>query len=242
MCRLVKGYSVLMSSIGATIVQNALFGTRNSLLGTGVMAPEQNNQVRTLVALGQAKNMVVNANKLMKTNSTGIINFCGNLANEGSIFDKIFTKVGVGAQKVPQKLINLCNTVAENSKVFGKLEKAVDFASKNVNNLICVSSGVKVLTAKDKQSECIAQAGNLIGMFAVEGWMKKNLFKYVEKLPINSKMKPVIEGILFVIGSITGSTICYNIGKKAAAKLKACNEEYKAKEQNKAPQKIEIKA
>ena len=58
--------------------------------------------------------------------------------------------------------------------------------------------------------------------------MKKNLSKYVAKLPINSKMKPVVEGIMFVLGSITGSTICYNIAKKAAAKLKACNEEYKA--------------
>ena len=140
-------------------------------------------------------------------------------------------------------MINWLNNIAENDKVFGKLSKTVDFASKNVNNLIVVSSGVKVLTAKDKQSECIAQAGNLAGMFAVEGWMKKNLAKYIDKLPLHSKIKPVIEGILFVLGSITGSTICYNIGKKIAAKLKKSNEEYQVQQvQNNLPQKISFKA
>ena len=204
-----------MSSVVASIIQNGLFGTRNSLLGTGVMAPEQNNQVRLLVSAGQIKN-------LLKAGKN-----CNN-----SIF-----------RNISGKAINLCDQVAKNDKLFGKLSKAVDFASKNVNNLIVVSSGVKVLTAKDKQSECISQAGNLIGMFAVEGWMKKNLSKYVAKLPINSKMKPVVEGIMFVLGSITGSTICYNIAKKAAAKLKACNEEYKAQEQqNNLPKSVAIKA
>ncbi|MBR1460257.1 hypothetical protein IJ596_01295 [bacterium] len=207
-----------MSTVGAQIVQSALFGTRNSLLGTGIMAPEQNNQVRTLVAFGQAKNALTKLNSVLSNSSTPIKN-------------------------APQKVIDLCNRVSENSKVFGKLEKVVDFASKNVNNLICVSSGIKVLTAKDKESEFWAQTGNIAGMFAVEGWMKKNLAKYVDKLPINSKMKPVIEGILFVMGSITGSTICYNIAKKIVAKTKKTNEEYKAQEAQKAmPRNIAVKA
>ena len=207
-----------MSTVGAQIVQSALFGTRNSLLGTGIMAPEQNNQVRTLVAFGQAKNALTKLNSVLSKSSTPIKN-------------------------APQKVIDLCNRVSENSKVFGKLEKVVDFASKNVNNLICVSSGIKVLTAKDKESEFWAQTGNIAGMFAVEGWMKKNLAKYVDKLPINSKMKPVIEGILFVMGSITGSTICYNIAKKIVAKTKKTNEEYKAQEAQKAmPRNIAVKA
>ena len=207
-----------MSTVGAQIVQSALFGTRNSLLGTGIMAPEQNNQVRTLVAFGQAKNALTKLNSVLSNSSTPIKN-------------------------APQKVIDLCNRVSENSKVFGKLEKVVDFASKNVNNLICVSSGIKVLTAKDKESEFWAQTGNIAGMFAVEGWMKRNLAKYVDKLPINSKMKPVIEGILFVMGSITGSTICYNIAKKIVAKTKKTNEEYKAQEAQKAmPRNIAVKA
>ena len=207
-----------MSTVGAQIVQSALFGTRNSLLGTGIMAPEQNNQVRTLVAFGQAIYALTKLNSVLSNSSTPIKN-------------------------APQKVIDLCNRVSENSKVFGKLEKVVDFASKNVNNLICVSSGIKVLTAKDKESEFWAQTGNIAGMFAGEGWMKKNLAKYVDKLPINSKMKPVIEGILFVMGSITGSTICYNIAKKIVAKTKKTNEEYKAQEAQKAmPRNIAVKA
>ena len=210
-----KGYSVVMSSTVASIIQNGLFGTRNSLLGTGIMAPEQNNQVRLLVSAGQAENLLKAGQK------------CNN-----SVFKNISTKA-----------INVCDDIAKNDKVFGKIFKVVDFASKNVNNLIVVASGVKVLTAEDKQSELLAQTGNIAGMFAVEGWMKKNLAKYVAKLPINSKMKPVIEGILFVLGSITGSTICYNIGKKVAAKIKKSNEEYKAQqEQNNLPKSIAINA
>ncbi len=249
-----------MSSVGAQVVQSLLFGTRNSLLGTGIMAPEQNNQVRTLVAAGQAKNALTKLNSVFG-NSKGavknapqkVMNLCNTIVESDKVlvkFEKAIGRSGKFVNKVvncvkkaPQKVIDLCNRVAENSKVFGKLEKVVDFASKNVNNLICVSSGIKVLTAKDKESELLAQTGNIAGMFAVEGWMKKNLAKYVNKLPINSKMKPVVEGILFVIGSITGSTICYNIGKKIAAKIKKSNEEYKAQEvKNTMPKSIAIKA
>ncbi len=238
-----KGYSVFMSSLGAKIVQSSLFGTRNGLLGTGTIAQDQDNQIRTLVAFGQSKNMLVSADKLLSNNQSSIINFCGNVTKGETFFDKMLTKIGSYFKKAPRNMINWLNNIAENDKVFGKLSKTVDFASKNVNNLIVVSSGVKVLTAKDKQSECIAQAGNLAGMFAVEGWMKKNLAKYIDKLPLHSKIKPVIEGILFVLGSITGSTICYNIGKKIAAKLKKSNEEYQVQQvQNNLPQKISFKA
>ena len=236
-----------MSSVVASIIQNGLFGTRNSLLGTGVMAPEQNNQVRLLVSAGQIKNALTKLDSVFSLkNADDVAHLCNGVVASEKICAKssgILHNITNYIKRAPKKIINLFNTVAENDKLFGKLSKAVDFASKNVNNLIVVSSGVKVLTAKDKQSECISQAGNLIGMFAVEGWMKKNLSKYVAKLPINSKMKPVVEGIMFVLGSITGSTICYNIAKKAAAKLKACNEEYKAQEQqNNLPKSVAIKA
>ena len=248
-----------MSTVGAQIVQSALFGTRNSLLGTGIMAPEQNNQVRTLVAFGQAKNAIVKSNSIFNNSrvfenvSKKVTNLCNAIIDSHKTYvkcakaidkgGKFVNKVVDGVKNAPQKVIDLCNRVSENSKVFGKIEKVVDFASKNVNNLICVSSGIKVLTAKDKESEFWAQTGNIAGMFAVEGWMKKNLAKYVDKLPINSKMKPVIEGILFVMGSITGSTICYNIAKKIVAKTKKTNEEYKAQEAQKAmPRNIAVKA
>lgn len=159
----------------------------------------QNNQLRLLVSGGQMVNLV-RAGKN-----------CGN-----SIFEKASTKI-----------LNCCDKFAQNDAVVGKLGKVVDFASKNVNKLITVSAGYQVFTAKDKQTEFISQAGNVAGMFAVEGWMKKNLGKYIEKLPIPQKLKPIVQGTVFVLGSITGSTLAYNLAKAGALELKEVNEKYK---------------
>ncbi len=183
---------------------NALAGMVQNLIFGGrnfILGTDanQNNQVRMLVSSGQMANLARNA----KT--------CGN-----SIFEKASTK-----------LLNSCTKLAQNDALLGKVGKVVDFASKNVNNLIVVSAGVQVATAKDKQTETIAQAGNVGGMFAVEGWMKKNLGKYIEKLPIPEKLKPIVQGITFVLGSITGSTLAYKAAKTGALKLKEVNEQYK---------------
>lgn len=130
--------------------------------------------------------------------------------------------------KGTRSAINAFNRISENDKVFRGISKGVKFASEHINPLICVSSGINVLTSEDKQSAVIAEAGNLAGMFAMEGWMKKNLDGIVDKLPISKKWKPIVRGIAFVIGSIGASTICYNIGKKIAKNLKEENDKYKA--------------
>ena len=135
---------------------------------------------------------------------------------------------------VTKSAINAFSRISENDKAFRYLSKGVKFASENINPLICVSSGINVLTSDDKQSAVIAETGNLAGMFAMEGWMKKHLDGIIEKLPISKKWKPIVRGIAFVCGSIGASTICYNIGKKAAAKLKEVNENYKQSQSNEA--------
>ena len=134
---------------------------------------------------------------------------------------------------VTKSAINAFSRISENDKAFGYLSKGVKFASENINPLICVSSGINVLTSDDKQSAVIAEAGNLAGMFAMEGWMKKHLDGIVEKLPISKKWKPILRGILFVCGSIGASTLCYNLGKKAAVKLKEENQKYQEAQQSK---------
>lgn len=126
--------------------------------------------------------------------------------------------------------INAFSKISENDKTFRYLSRGVKFASENVNPLICVSSGINVITAKDKQTELIAEAGNLAGMFAVEGWMKKHLDGIIEKLPISKKWKPIVRGIAFVSGSIGTSTLCYKLAKKGALKLKEENEKYQKAE------------
>jgi len=120
--------------------------------------------------------------------------------------------------KQTKTVLNTCSEIAKTDKVFNGLAKAVKFASDNVNPLIVVSSGLNVAMAKkeDRKKTLISEIGCIAGMFAGEGWMKKNLDKYLAKLPINKKWIPIIKGVTFVAGSITSSTIGQKIGKKFA--------------------------
>ena len=176
----------------------------------------------------------------------------GKRAQEGE-GGRGFVAIGQGAKVIKQiceydnifsrgtkSAVNAFKTVAESDKVFNGISKAVKFASENVNPLIVVSSGINVLTSDDKQSTIIAEAGNLAGMFAVEGWMKKHLDDVLKNLPINKKWMPIVRGIAFVIGSIGTSTICYNIGKVFASKLKAINEKSQQEQQQQHEQIVKI--
>jgi len=167
----------------------------------------------------------------------------GNRAQNGE-GGRGFVAIGQGAKVVKQiceydnifgrgtkSAVNAFKTIAQNDKVFNGISKGVKFASENVNPLIVVSSGINVLTSDDKQSTIIAEAGNLTAMFAAEGWMKKNLDNVLKNLPINSKWKPIVRGIAFVIGSIGASTIGYKVAKTFAAKLKSVNEKSEIEQQ-----------
>lgn len=120
--------------------------------------------------------------------------------------------------KQAKAVLNTCNEIAKTDKVFSGLTKAVKFASDHVNPLIVASSVLNVLMANkdERKKTIISEAGCLLGMFAGEGWMKKNLDKYLAKLPINKKWIPILKGVLFVIGSISSSAVGQKIGNKAA--------------------------
>ena len=148
-----------------------------------------------------------------------------------------FVAVGQGAKLVKQvctydnifakgtkSAVNAFKTVAQNDKIFNGISKGVKFASENVNPLIVVSSGINVMTSDDKQTAAITEAGNLAGMFAMEGWMKKHLDDIVKELPISKKWQPIVRGVAFVAGSIGVSTLGSKIGKLVATKLKTENE------------------
>lgn len=137
--------------------------------------------------------------------------------NQVSQYDNMFAKGTKSA-------LNAFNKIAENDKLFKGISKGVNFAKDHVNSLIVVSSGLNVITSKDKKTELICESGNLLGMFAMEGWMKKNLDKYIQKLPVSNKWKPIVRGITFVAGSIGASTLCYNIAKKIAKSFKTPRE------------------
>lgn len=128
--------------------------------------------------------------------------------------------------------------MAQGSKVLGYTEKALDFASKNINPLICVSSGIKVVASDNKTETAINEMGALSGMFLGEGLFKhyqdklfnektvgsvmekvtknKTANKYLNKIldmKYAGKYATLLKGLTFVLVSITS----YEVGKKLSS-------------------------
>lgn len=150
------------------------------------------------------------------------------------VFDYVRTldnDLGKGANEAYKNI----TMVSEKSKALQGLGKAVDFASKKVNPLICVSSGIDILRAKDKEEAFVENGAALMGMFGVEALMKKhmdekltekclekaskikglenaaeNFAKFTGKNKFTKAIPAMIYGTAFVIGSCTG----YNVGQK----------------------------
>lgn len=123
------------------------------------------------------------------------------------------------------------SNIAKSDKAFNALSKTVKFASDNVNPLIACLSAFNVITAQDKQTALISESGNIGGMLLAEGWMAKNLDKYLSQLPISKKWMPVVRGIAFVMGSITASTLGQKMTSRLAKVIKASNEKHILEEQ-----------
>ncbi len=145
------------------------------------------------------------------------------------------TKYNDSTAKSAQEAMNIFGKYAEKYKAVDYAGKAVNWATHNVNPLICASGAIKVLSSDDKLHTGISQVGALSGMFLGEGLMKlymgnvineKNIVKLAEqfkdtkfiktlseklmKSGNSSKAASIIKGLLFVCGSITS----YNIGEK----------------------------
>ena len=75
--------------------------------------------------------------------------------------------------KTTQTAVNILRKASKNDALIDYAGKAVKWASKSVNPLICVSSGIDVLSSEDKQSTLIKNGSALGGMFFIEGQMKK---------------------------------------------------------------------
>lgn len=115
---------------------------------------------------------------------------------------------------------------AQDEKVLQYAGKAVKFASDNINPLICISTGIKVLAAEDKESALVTNGTALASMFAVEHLMKKHMdeipklkcfegiaekvMKFSSKNKYTKAIPSIISGIAFVVGSCTA----YSAGEK----------------------------
>jgi hypothetical protein len=155
---------------------------------------------------------------------------------------------GLKLAKKEESVMHKVDTIAKTNKAFNYSTKVINFVRKNINPLIVVSSGIKVAMAKkeDREKTFLTEGGCVAGMFIGEGWMKKNLSKYLEKLPVEKKWLPIIEGVVFVCGSLTSSTIGQNIGKKLAqywnVPLGRIEKEANTQQTNQVYTKMDVKA
>lgn len=163
--------------------------------------------------------------------------FIGQAAGVLSEVAKYDNALAVGAKNV----LSIFSDLAEGNKALTYAGKFAKFASENVNPLIAVSGGVKVLMSEDKQSTAITEASALAAMFTGEGLVKSNYDKIVNsnkmKSFLNAKhIKPIVEflekknirgvtgsilkGILFVAASMSSYEIGHIAGDKLAKQVK----------------------
>ena len=137
--------------------------------------------------------------------------------------------------KTATEAYNIFGKYANKSKILDVAGKGVNWATRNVNPLICASAAYKTVTSDDKVHTGISQVGALSGMFLGEGMMKLhsdkvinegNLKKLAEKVKDvkglkgiaaailesghGGKIASILKGIAFVTVSMTS----YNLGQK----------------------------
>ncbi len=148
--------------------------------------------------------------------------------------------------KTANSLSSIFNEYAKKYKPVDYAGKAVKWATKNVNPLICASSVIKTAASDDKVGTGITEAGALAGMFAGEGMMKvymdkvingdnvlklanktkkftwmKPLTEFLAKSGNSSKVAAVVKGILFVCGSMGSYSIGHSLAEKYSDRVKA---------------------
>ncbi len=158
-----------------------------------------------------------NADKVVNTDDKGrIFADIGQFTNAARAAAQLDNVVGKGAQAA----LDAMGHVTEKSKVLGYAKKGASWASKNVNPLLIGAAGYRVLVADDKETALKREIFGMTSMFGAEAAMKQ-FFKansyqaFVNKIP-NSKVNALVkvaEGVLFVMGSIAGSTLGYKLGE-----------------------------
>jgi hypothetical protein len=130
--------------------------------------------------------------------------------------------------KGTKEAVDVFTKAAKNEKLLGYAGKALDIAAKHVNPLICISSGIDVLRADDKESALITNSVALASMFGVEHLMKKHMdkipkmgfmkgvsekvMKFATDNKCEKKLPAIIHGVVFVTGSCLAWAAGQNIG------------------------------
>jgi len=100
---------------------------------------------------------------------------CGQVTNAAnSVFDIVGmydNAIGNGIKEAGSAL----RMAKTNSTFLNTVGNVSNFAANNINPILCVASGVRVLNAKDKGSALIEEVGAMSAMFAGEAFAKRFL-------------------------------------------------------------------
>ena len=143
--------------------------------------------------------------------------------------------------KTASEAYNIFGKYAQQSKALEYVGKGVNWATRNVNPLICASAVYKTYKSDDKVHTGITQAGAISGMFLGEGMMKlaqddifnaenvTKLAEYCKKIPGlkaiseallksggSGKLAAITKGIAFVTASITSYALGEKLGSECA--------------------------
>lgn len=163
---------------------------------------------------------------------------------QGAKLVEAVTKYNDETAKTAKSALSVFDKYAKQYKAVDYAGKAVNWATHNVNPLICISGGIKTLTSDDKVHTGITQLGALSGMFLGEGLIKlyqnqifneKNVSDIVKRFQNTRGLKTVCEkllksgncgkaasilkGLAFVTGSITSYSIGEKIGNNTADRI-----------------------
>lgn len=124
-----------------------------------------------------------------------------NVAKATATYDKA---VGDTAKEAVNSLSKY-RIASTKTGMFAK--NTLNWASKNVNPLLCVIEGARVLNDDDKPSAVIEGSSALITMFKSEAFMKTKLNKIVK---VKGWQGAVLKGVVMFLTSF----VSYNVGKE----------------------------
>ena len=161
------------------------------------------------------------------------------------------SKYDNAAAMTAKNMLSVFSDLSKENKVMNYAGKFAKFASNNVNPLIALSGGVKVLMSDDKQSAAITEGTALAAMFGGEGLVKKHYDKIIDSQKVQNLLKAaskqkylkpafdflqkknwggatgaVIKGLLFLAASMTSYEIGHiEVDKTEKNKKKQKNEQ-----------------
>ncbi len=144
-----------------------------------------------------------------------------------------------------KNMLSVFSDLSKENKVMNYAGKFAKFASNNVNPLIALSGGVKVLMSDDKQSAAITETAALSAMFGGEALVKKHydkilnsknmqqlltsaskqkylkpVFEFLKKKNWGGATGAIIKGLIFLAASMSAYEVGHIAGDKIVQKVK----------------------